>query len=51
MTDIVLCTINARWTHASLGLRYLMANLGEWAPRASLEEFTSPRRCRSCWIG
>lgn len=40
MTDIVLCTINARWTHASLGLRYLMANLGEWAPRASLEEFT-----------
>jgi hypothetical protein len=40
MTDIVLCTINARWTHASLGLRYLMANLGPWATRAHIEEFT-----------
>ncbi len=40
MADVVLCTLNARWTHASLGLRYLMANLGEFASRSVIEEFT-----------
>lgn len=40
MTDIVLSTLNARWTHASLGLRYLLANLGPLADRACIEEFT-----------
>lgn len=40
MPDIVLATLNARWTHASLGLRYLMANLGELQSRACIEEFT-----------
>ena len=40
MTDIVLSTLNARWTHASLGLRYLLANLGPLAERACIEEFT-----------
>lgn len=40
MSDIVLATLNARWTHASLGLRYLMANLGALQSRAVIEEFT-----------
>ncbi|MEI6548640.1 MAG: cobalamin-dependent protein, partial [Burkholderiales bacterium] len=40
MTDIVLATLNARWSHASLGLRYLYANLGELQSRARIEEFT-----------
>jgi radical SAM superfamily enzyme YgiQ (UPF0313 family) len=40
MTDIVLATLNARWTHASLGLRYLYANLGDLQPRARIAEFT-----------
>ena len=26
---ILLCTLNARFSHASLGLRYLLANLGD----------------------
>jgi hypothetical protein len=29
MPDILLATLNARYSHASLGLRYLRANLGE----------------------
>jgi hypothetical protein len=32
--------LNARWSHASLGLRYLYANLGELQSRARIEEFT-----------
>lgn len=40
MTDIVLATLNARWSHASLGLRYLLANLGELEAHACIEEFT-----------
>ena len=39
MPDIVLTTINARYAHAALGLRYLMANLGELRPRARILEF------------
>jgi radical SAM superfamily enzyme YgiQ (UPF0313 family) len=37
--DIVLTTLNARWAHASFGLRYLLANLGDLQPRAALLEF------------
>ncbi len=38
--DIVLVTLNARYTHASLGLRYLKANLHELEERAEIVEFT-----------
>ncbi len=38
--QIVLATLNAKYFHASLGLRYLMANLGELQPSAVLREFT-----------
>jgi radical SAM superfamily enzyme YgiQ (UPF0313 family) len=40
MPDIVLATLNARWSHASLGLRYLYANLGDLRGRARIEELT-----------
>lgn len=36
---IVLSTLNARYAHASLGLRYLLANMGELQERTRLEEF------------
>jgi len=39
MTDIVLATLNARYAHASLGLRYLRANLGELRERSCIREF------------
>jgi radical SAM superfamily enzyme YgiQ (UPF0313 family) len=44
MPDIVLATLNARFIHASFGLRYLLANLGELRPRAELLEFTTQER-------
>jgi radical SAM superfamily enzyme YgiQ (UPF0313 family) len=37
---IVLTTLNARYSHASLGLRYLYANLGELRAQAVIREFT-----------
>ena len=37
--EILLCTLNARFQHASLGLRYLYANLGGLQHRARLHEF------------
>lgn len=37
--SIVLTTLNARYTHASLALRYLYANLGELKNEALIEEF------------
>ncbi|MCA3181137.1 MAG: DUF4080 domain-containing protein [Burkholderiaceae bacterium] len=40
MAEIVLATLNARWTHASMGLRCLMANLGALQARARIEEAT-----------
>ncbi len=41
MPDIVLATLNARYNHASLGLRYLYANLGSsLQARAEMVEFT-----------
>ncbi len=39
MTDIVLTTLNARYAHASLGLRYLRANLGALHERSCIREF------------
>lgn len=39
MADIVLATLNARYIHASLGLRYLLANMGSLASRTQLAEF------------
>ena len=39
MTAIVLTTLNARYSHASLGLRYLRANLGELHADSSIREF------------
>lgn len=37
---IILSTLNARYSHCSFGLRYLLANLGELKGRARLMEFT-----------
>jgi radical SAM superfamily enzyme YgiQ (UPF0313 family) len=36
---ILLSTLNARYAHASLGLRYLLANMGELQRQTSLHEF------------
>ena len=36
---IVLSTLNARYAHASLGLRYLLANMGSLQARTQLKEF------------
>ncbi|PTX92339.1 B12-binding domain-containing radical SAM protein [Opitutus sp. ER46] len=44
MSPIVLATLNAKYIHASFGLRYLLANLGELRPQARLEEFTISQR-------
>ncbi|MTV41438.1 B12-binding domain-containing radical SAM protein [Duganella radicis] len=37
--SILLTTLNARYTHASLGLRYLLANMGELQAQTHLQEF------------
>lgn len=42
--DIVLCTLNARYTHASFGLRYLRANLGPLRERSALLELDLQER-------
>lgn len=39
MPDIILCTLNSRFSHASLGMRYLLANMDELADRTALQEF------------
>jgi radical SAM superfamily enzyme YgiQ (UPF0313 family) len=44
MDAILLTTLNAQYIHASLGLRYLLANLGELRARARLVEFTLEQR-------
>ncbi|WP_395404589.1 DUF4080 domain-containing protein [Pseudoduganella sp. UC29_106] len=36
---ILLSTLNARYTHASLGLRYLLANMGELKTQTRIQEF------------
>lgn len=40
MTSITLATINAKYMHASLGLRYLFANLAELQSGSRILEFT-----------
>jgi hypothetical protein len=44
MPAILLSTLNARYFHASLGLRYLYANLGELQADAVLREFIITQR-------
>ena len=44
MTNILLCTLNAKYIHASLGLRYLLANMGDLQPQTTLCEFTIARK-------
>lgn len=44
MTEIILTTLNARFSHASFGLRYLQANLGELKDRSELMEFVIDER-------
>jgi radical SAM superfamily enzyme YgiQ (UPF0313 family) len=44
MPDIVLSTLNAKFIHASFGLRYLLANLGDLRDRACLVEFDIHQR-------
>ncbi|MCX7275280.1 MAG: DUF4080 domain-containing protein [Burkholderiales bacterium] len=39
MPELILCTLNARHAHASLGLRCLRANLGGLRERSSIVEF------------
>ena len=38
--SIILTTLNARYSHAALGLRYLLANMGPLADATVLREFT-----------
>jgi radical SAM superfamily enzyme YgiQ (UPF0313 family) len=44
MPDIVLTTLNAKFAHASFGLRYLFANLGPLQDRAAILEFDINQR-------
>ena len=44
MPDILLITLNARYNHASLGLRYLYANLAALQTRTELLELTIAMR-------
>jgi len=44
MPEILLATLNARYNHASLGLRYLYANLGPLQSSAEIFEFTIAMR-------
>jgi len=39
MSGIILTTINARYVHAALGLRYLRANMGELRNQTRIREF------------
>lgn len=38
VSDIVLCTLNARYIHSAFGLRYLKANLGAFEARSVIVE-------------
>ena len=44
MAEILLTTLNAKYAHASFGLRYLLANLGALRARAELLEFEINQR-------
>ena len=37
--SIILTTLNARYIHSSLGLRYLMANMGELKSQTAIIEY------------
>jgi hypothetical protein len=41
---IILCTLNAKYIHSSLALRYLYANLGELQEYAAIHEYTINKR-------
>jgi radical SAM superfamily enzyme YgiQ (UPF0313 family) len=41
---ILLATLNAKYIHASMGLRYLLANMGDLKPLTQLCEFTIARK-------
>ncbi|MDD5159509.1 MAG: DUF4080 domain-containing protein [Sulfuricurvum sp.] len=47
MTSIVLTTLNARYAHTALGLRYLYANLHELQSDAKIVEFTMNEQIQS----
>lgn len=47
MTPIVLTTLNARYAHTALGLRYLYANMGELQPMTKIIEFTMNEQIQS----
>jgi hypothetical protein len=44
MTEIVVTALNAKYIHASLGARYLMANLKELRKRSVLVELDINQR-------
>jgi hypothetical protein len=44
MKRILLATLNARYIHASLGIRYLLANMGPLQAQTKLLEFTVKQR-------
>ena len=44
VNTIIIATLNARYTHASLGLRYLLANQCEWQAQTKIMEFTIAMR-------
>jgi len=44
VTAIILATLNAKYIHASLGLRYLAANMGPLADQTAVLEFTIDQR-------
>ncbi|WP_114972654.1 B12-binding domain-containing radical SAM protein [Rhodoferax ferrireducens] len=44
--SILLATLNAKYIHASLGLRYLLANMGDLKPQTALREFTIARKAQ-----
>ena len=46
MPRIILATLNAKFIHASVGLRYLYANLGELQPLASIAEYEASQPAR-----
>lgn len=45
-TNIVLSTLNARYSHSSFGLRYLFANLRDLKDQAQILEFTISQNAR-----
>ncbi|MEW8013596.1 MAG: radical SAM protein [Candidatus Sedimenticola endophacoides] len=44
MSRIVLATLNARYIHSALGLRYLLTNMGPLREQTALREFTLENR-------